>query len=249
MYMRGYLPPYTHALSSPCWCTSSQFPFMLTSPLSLPCRTLVLECMVRGKLPGFATALGAFTTATGALFISKRCFCLVFQDNTWIQQYCPQPGQAPPAAPMGQWGVSGSLLAIMDEDPPHDNVSRQLVGMGMAILAAICNSLAFIAIRAIGGAMPPLPLAFWYNVATVAAALSFQLLQLLPAVSASLPGLFGSAWPSWTAALMLAGVTVAQLLAQLCLNRGFTLTTASRGSTVTVLQVRPGMGGHSWAKD
>ena len=39
---------------------------------------------------------------------------------------------------------------------------------------------------------------------------------------------------------------MAQLLAQLCLNRGFTLTTASRGSTVTVLQVRCG-GMHGWA--
>ena len=33
----------------------------------------------------------------------------------------------------------------------------------------------------------------------------------------------------------------AQLLAQLCINRGFTLTTAAKGSTIAVLQVRMGV--------
>ena len=76
-----------------------------------------------------------------------------------------------------------------------------------------------------------------YNVATLGAALAFQALQQIPSVMANMPGLFGFTVPGLTAALMLAGVSIAQLLAQICVNRGFTLTTASRGSTVTVSQV------------
>ena len=82
-----------------------------------------------------------------------------------------------------------------------------------------------------------MPLAFWYNIATLGSAVAFQALQVFPIVAENLPGLFGFGIPDMKAALMLAGVSVSQLLAQLCINKGFTLTTAARGSTITVLQV------------
>ena len=57
-----------------------------TSPLW----TLLLECIVRKKLPGPATALGAVTTGLGALFISKvkvqRCHYLAIMQALETQK-------------------------------------------------------------------------------------------------------------------------------------------------------------------
>ena len=122
-----------------------------TSPLW----TLLLETLVHGKMPGPSTALGALITAVGALFISKRCFCLVFK-GTWIDKnvICRDPAGIPPE------GLS-LLVLPSSGNLADDNVKHQLLGMLLAILAAVSNSLAFLAIRAIAGKMPPLPLALW----------------------------------------------------------------------------------------
>ena len=123
-----------------------------TSPLW----TLMFECMARKRLPGAATAFGALTTALGALLISQRCFCLVF-NYEWLDDYCPQDED-----PEGPLLAGRTLLALFSaKEPLDDDVARQLLGMGIAVIAAISNSCAFLAIRAIGGKLAPMPLALW----------------------------------------------------------------------------------------
>ena len=120
-----------------------------------PFWTLVLESAVHGTMPGPSTALGAMTTAMGALFISKRCFCLFFR-GTWLEDYgiCVEPDNAPP--------VASSIPSVsFVTGLTDDYVIYQLLGMFLAVLAAVSNSLVFLTIRAIAGNMPPLSLALW----------------------------------------------------------------------------------------
>lgn len=131
-----------------------------------------------------------------------------------------------------------------------------LLGLALAVAAAATNAMAFITIQAISSKVSALCLTFWHHTATAIAAAASQAALLLVAslhhssAAAGNRGVGGTSgdgsavagpvvWfiPGAKDLTLVAGVMAAQLVAQLLLNRGFSLTSPTKGAAINVLQV------------
>uniref|UniRef100_A0A7R9YXH1 EamA domain-containing protein n=1 Tax=Chlamydomonas euryale TaxID=1486919 RepID=A0A7R9YXH1_9CHLO len=116
-----------------------------------------------------------------------------------------------------------------------------VVGLCLAVASAVTNSLAFLCVGQLRGCVPATSLTFWHHLVTVVAACIAQVVLIAGDALEMLPAGTGSAaalWSPTAADLALVCVVLAgQLGAQLLLNRGFTLASATRGAAINVMQV------------
>ncbi|KAG2430121.1 hypothetical protein HXX76_010220 [Chlamydomonas incerta] len=207
-----------------------------------PVVALLLDWLLLGHAPGCRGAAATVLTLLGATCVTQPPF--IFKHL--------------PFFPMGGGGSSdrhggvaaGALAAAATADLPFFVALRQAgrsqaqllaqampavpAGLGgpalgaiMALAAAVANASGFVAAGLLRGHQHPAVLTWWYN-GVLALVTGAPLAAAVP-----LP----IVWPSHRAAALLCGVGATQLVAQLCLNRGFQLESAGRGAAINVLQV------------
>ncbi len=89
------------------------------------------------------------------------------------------------------------------------------------------NAISFVCVQALAGRTSPIALTWWYHTSvTVGTAIPLALGYPSP-----------PKWPTLLQQGMLVFIVVCQLCGQICLNRGFSLVSATRGAAINVLQV------------
>ncbi|PNH12274.1 hypothetical protein TSOC_000765 [Tetrabaena socialis] len=171
----------------------------------------LLDWAVSGRSPG-ASGLGAIALVlTGAILVTQPPVLLSALRALARSVLGPGQGSAPPP-PDGP-------------DAPSDSLDS--TGVVLALVAAAANASGFLAVNQLRGAQHPLVLTWWYN--------------LVLCVGTAAPLAFGwpspATLPSPRVAALVATLGGTQLVAQMCLNRGFQLESAGRGAAINVLQV------------
>lgn len=101
------------------------------------------------------------------------------------------------------------------------------LGVVVALLAATCNAIAFVIVRALGGRQSALALTWWFHL-VVMSVTAIPLAARYPSPPVV---------PTPRQCAFLLSVVAAQFFGQLLLNRGFQLVSATQGSAINVLQV------------
>jgi uncharacterized membrane protein len=121
--------------------------------------------------------------------------------------------------------VTGVFLVSQPDCMTH--ADTHAVGIALALSAAVANSMAYVAMRAVGKAISPVSLTWWFHGCTLCIA-GAPLLARYPS-AAVLPGVKDC--------LLLLSIASLQFTAQVLLSRGFQLVAASHGAALNTLQV------------
>eukprot|EP00198_Chlamydomonas_reinhardtii_P006151 XP_001695487.1 predicted protein [Chlamydomonas reinhardtii] len=208
-----------------------------------PVVALLLDWVLLGHAPGCRGAAATLLTLLGATCVTQPPF--IFKRLPFL----PRGG----GSGTHDGGAAGTLAAAAAADVPFFVALRQsmrssaqppqlltqagaavagamggpALGAMLALAAAVANASGFVAAVMLRGHQHPAVLTWWYNgVLAVVTGVPLAAAVPLPAVL-----------PTPRAAALLCGVGATQLVAQLCLNRGFQLESAGRGAAINVLQV------------